>query len=110
MVLTFFSLIHKFLLKMSHPNKGDVIMKEAGKKVRKLTEVVNEQQQKMKIEKDVPCEYVDSTSILYTGTYLQFVNLNATGLATMIGGVRIQLQDIAKVLQYLSKNKSIILQ
>ena len=44
------------------------------------------------------------------GTYLQFVNLNATGSATMIGGVRIQLQDISKVPQYLSKNKSIILQ
>ncbi len=39
-------------------------MKEAGKNVRKLTEVINEQLQKMKIEKDVQCEYVDSTSIL----------------------------------------------
>jgi hypothetical protein len=45
---------------MSHPNKGDVIMKEAGKNIRKLTEVVNEQLQKMKIEKDVQCEYGDS--------------------------------------------------
>jgi hypothetical protein len=46
MAFTFFSLFHKFLLKMSHPNKGDIIMKEAGKNVRKLTEVVNEQLQK----------------------------------------------------------------
>jgi hypothetical protein len=94
---------------MSH-HKPDVVMKETTKNVPKLVEVNDGIKSMSILATDAVCQYVDISLILYSGIYLQFVNLNATGSATMIGGVRIQLKDITKVPKYLSTNKSTILQ
>ncbi len=56
-------------------------------------------------EKDVVCKYVDSSSILLWRTYLQFINLNATGSSTMIGGLPLELEEITQVPSYLSSVK-----
>jgi hypothetical protein len=78
---------------MSHPNKY-VRRNEANKGSRKLTEVNEQLELMLIVGTNVDCKYVDMSSILYSRTYLEFVNLNATSSVTMIGGVCQQLKDV----------------
>ena len=67
--------------------------------------------QQLKLKKaEIVCDFISEDMLKQTGTILQFVNLNATGMATMIGGTRIALADIRKVPAYLARNKEIIRQ
>ena len=54
---------------------------------------------------EVLCEYVHSSFLNRDGIIINFINSNATGATTMIGGVRIGLTDIRKAPAYCSKYK-----
>jgi hypothetical protein len=57
-------------------------------------------------EKELLCEYVHDTILSKDGAILQFVNHNGTDAATVIGGLRLQLEDCRKIPAYLAKYKA----
>ena len=57
-------------------------------------------------EEDVVCEYVHESLLKKNGIILQFLNGNATGATTMLGGIRLGLMDIRKAPAYLSRHKA----
>ena len=56
-------------------------------------------------DNEVLCDYVHSSFLNRDGIIINFINSNATGATTMIGGVRIGLTDIRKAPAYCSKYK-----
>ena len=52
------------------------------------------------------CEFIDDTFFDKKGAVVQFINGNCAGSTSLIGGMRLSIQDIKKVPAYLSKNKT----
>ena len=61
-------------------------------------------------DQDVLCDHVHESIIKKTGIIIQFLNSNAAGATSMIGGVRIGLTDIRKAPSYLARNKLLLKQ
>ena len=61
-------------------------------------------------EQEVLCEYVHESIVQKSGIFIQFINGNAVGSSSMIGGLRLGLTDIRKVPAYLSRHKGSIKQ
>lgn len=61
-------------------------------------------------EKDVLCKYADMTVYHNKGVLLQFINMNATGATTLIGGTRIHVKDLRKLPSFLDRHTTIIRQ
>jgi hypothetical protein len=89
----------------------NVVMTDLTKPAKASVKEIGDSFQQLKLKKsEVVCDFISEDMVRQTGTILQFVNLNATGMATMIGGTRIALADIRKVPAYLARNKEIIRQ
>ena len=61
-------------------------------------------------EQDMICEFVHESIVRKGGIFIQFINGNAVGASSMIGGIRLGLADIRKAPAYLSRHKSAIKQ
>jgi hypothetical protein len=59
-------------------------------------------------EKEVVCKFVDMTVYHNKGVLLQFINMNATGATTLIGGTRIHVRDIRKLPSFLDRHTAIV--
>ena len=57
-------------------------------------------------DREYACEFMDSSLYKKQGCIFQFINNNALGMASMIGGIRIGVTDIRKMPQYILRNKS----
>ena len=57
-------------------------------------------------DKEYACDSMDSSLYKKQGCIFQFINNNALGMASMIGGIRIGVTDIRKMPQYIIRNKS----
>jgi hypothetical protein len=57
---------------------------------------------------EIICEYVHESLLKKNGIIIQFINTNAAGATTLIGGIRLALADIRKAPAYLSKHKGIV--
>jgi len=60
----------------------------------------------MNLEGELVCESVDGSLYRNRGVILQFVNHNHPDSATVIGGIRLKLEDIKRVPAYIAKYKS----
>ena len=57
-------------------------------------------------KEEMQCEQIDSTIYSKTGVILQMCNTNASAHATIIGGIRLTLEDIRRVPAYLQKYRT----
>ena len=61
-------------------------------------------------EHEILCDHVHESLIKKSGIIIQFLNSNAAGATSMIGGVRLGLTDIRKVPSYVARNKNLLKQ
>ena len=57
-------------------------------------------------KEEIQCEQIDSTIYTKSGVIIQMCNTNASAHATVIGGIRLALEDIRKVPAYLQKYRT----
>ena len=69
------------------------------------TQEVQRQVQLLELEQsELECAFLDESFFHKKGAVLQFVNNNCPGATSLIGGLRLGLEDIRKVPAYLEKN------
>ena len=61
-------------------------------------------------EEELRSDLVDSSILQKNGTIVQFINTSCAGSSSVIGGIRINLQEIRKAPAYLSRNRRLIKQ
>ena len=57
-------------------------------------------------KEEIQCKQIDSTIYTKSGVIIQMCNTNASAHATVIGGIRLALEDIRKVPAYLQKYRT----
>ena len=71
------------------------------------TDELQRQVQLLELEQaDLECAFAEESFFHNKGVILQFINNNCTGATSLIGGIRLHLDDIRKIPAYLDRNAS----
>jgi len=86
----------------SSSNSASEVMDQQSSSIRPGPEI---SMRSMNLEGELICESVDGSLYRNRGVILQFVNHNHPDSATVIGGIRLKLEDIKRVPAYIAKYK-----
>lgn len=68
---------------------------------------IQQQVQLLELEQsELECAFLEESFFIRKGVILQFLNNNCTGATSLIGAIRLALEDIRKIPAYLDKNAS----
>jgi hypothetical protein len=89
---------------------NDIVMQAACNEITGAPTASDELRQQVRLleleQSELECAFIEESLFVKKGVILQFINNNCTGATSLIGGIRLTLDDIKKVPAYLDRNAS----